>query len=160
MVFYCGWKKKNPEEKNHVLWHMQTTWSSKFRIHKERIIKTQLWEFPGVPVAETPCFQCRGPRSDLWSGNKITYAETKRSKSLRASSKTRCVCVRAKLLQSCPTLYNLIDYSPVGSSVHGVWSGLPCPPPGDLPSPQIELASLSSPTLTDGFFTPRATWEA
>ena len=102
----------------------------------------------------------QGPRSDLWSGNKITYAETKRSKSLRAPSKTRCACVRAKLLQSCPTLYNLIDYSPLVSSVHGVWSGLPCAPPGDLPSPQIELASLSSHALTDGFFTTRATREA
>ena len=27
---------------------------------------------------------------------------------------------RAKLLQSCPTLYDPIDYSPSGSSIHGV----------------------------------------
>ena len=25
--------------------------------------------FPGGPVAETPCSQCRGPRFDPWSGN-------------------------------------------------------------------------------------------
>ena len=30
------------------------------------------------------------------------------------------------------------------------WSGLPCPPPGDLPSPGIENAS---PALAGGFFT-------
>ena len=27
------------------------------------------------------------------------------------------------------------------------WSGLPCPPPGDLPVPGIELASSASPAL-------------
>ena len=36
-----------------------------------------------------------------------------------------------------------MDCSLTGSSVHGIlrqeyWSGLPCPPPGDLPSPGIE----------------------
>ena len=30
------------------------------------------------------------------------------------------------------------------------WSGLPCPPPGDLPDPGMEPAS---PSLVDGFFT-------
>jgi len=25
--------------------------------------------FPGSPVAETPCFHCRGHRLDLWAGN-------------------------------------------------------------------------------------------
>ena len=40
------------------------------------------------------------------------------------------------------------------------WSGLPCPPPGDLPHPGIEPASLMSPTLAGRFFTTNATWEA
>ena len=43
-------------------------------------------------------------------------------------------------------MYALCDpvgCSPPGSSVHGnypgkSWGGLPCPPPGDLPSPGIE----------------------
>ena len=30
------------------------------------------------------------------------------------------------------------------------WSGLPCPPPGDLPDPGIEPASRMSPALTGG----------
>ena len=38
------------------------------------------------------------------------------------------------------------------------WSGLPCPPPGDLPDSGIEPASLRSPALAGGFFTTRATW--
>ena len=40
------------------------------------------------------------------------------------------------------------------------WSGLPCPPPGDLPDLGIEPASLMSPALAGGFFTTRDTWEA
>ena len=33
------------------------------------------------------------------------------------------------------------------------WNGLPCPPPGDLPDPVIELMSPVSPALAGGFFT-------
>ena len=36
------------------------------------------------------------------------------------------------------------------------WSGLPCPPPGDLPDPGIKPASLLSPVLAGRFFTTRA----
>ena len=39
------------------------------------------------------------------------------------------------------------------------WSGLPCPPPGDLPDPGIKPVSLMSPELAGGFFTIRATGE-
>ena len=51
--------------------------------------------------------------------------------------------MRTKLLQSCLTLCDPMDYSPPGSSVHGILQaryecGLPCPPPGDLPNPGIE----------------------
>ena len=38
------------------------------------------------------------------------------------------------------------------------WSGLPCPPPGDLPNQGMEPASLRSPALVDGFFSPSATF--
>ena len=48
--------------------------------------------------------------------------------------------------QSCPTLWDPVDCSPPGSSVHGIsqqeyWSGLPFPSPGDLPDPGIEPRS-------------------
>ena len=33
------------------------------------------------------------------------------------------------------------------------WSGLPFPPPGDLPDPGMEPAPFVSPALTGGFFT-------
>ena len=37
------------------------------------------------------------------------------------------------------------------------WSGLPFPPPGDLPDPQIKPTSLVSPVLAGRFFTSSAT---
>ena len=40
----------------------------------------------------------------------------------------------------------------IGFSSHKYWSGLPCPPPGDLPNPGIELKSLRSPALVGGLF--------
>ena len=39
------------------------------------------------------------------------------------------------------------------------WSASPCPPQGDLPNPGMELTSLTSPALADGFFITIATWE-
>ena len=40
------------------------------------------------------------------------------------------------------------------------WSGLPFPPPVDLPDLRIEPASLMSPALAGRFFATSATWEA
>ena len=40
------------------------------------------------------------------------------------------------------------------------WSGLPCPPPGDLPDPRIEPESLTFPALAGCFFTNSAIWKA
>ena len=75
-----------------------------------------------------------------------------------------CVCVHAKSLQSCPTLFNPMDCSPPGPlsmgfsrQEHG--SGLPLPSPGGLPSPGVESASLVSPAVAGGFFTTSASWE-
>ena len=58
------------------------------------------------------------------------------------------VFVHAKLLQSCPTLCNPMGRSPQGSFVQGFstqeyWTGLSCPPPGDLPDPEMEPASAT-----------------
>ena len=46
----------------------------------------------------------------------------------------------------------------MGFSRRDYWSGLPCPPPGDLPDPRIEPASLTSPALVGRFFTTSTTW--
>ena len=74
-------------------------------------------------------------------------------------------CVRAKLLQSCPSLCSPMDCSLPDFSAHGIlqtrileW--LPCPPPGNLPNPGIKPPSLMSPALAGKFFTSSVTWEA
>ena len=51
-----------------------------------------------------------------------------------------------------------MNCSPPGSSVHAIsqarnWSGLPFPPPGDLPDPGIKPMSPVSPALTGGLLT-------
>ena len=40
------------------------------------------------------------------------------------------------------------------------WSGLPFPPPGDLPDPGTEFTSVVSPALAGGFVTTSTAWEA
>ena len=47
----------------------------------------------------------------------------------------------------------------VGFSKQEYWSGLSCPPPGDLPNPRTKPMPLTSPALASRLFTTRATWE-
>ena len=95
--------------------------------------------------------------------NQLSFlSDYQRSKITRISI---CVSVKymyicANSLQPCLTLCDHMDCSPPGSSVHGIlqarmWSGLPFPPPGDLPNPWIEPTSA----LVARFFTTSATWE-
>ena len=60
------------------------------------------------------------------------------------------------------TLWSVAHKAPLSleHSKQEYLSGLPCPPPGDLPNPGIESVSLASPTLAGGFFTTILTWEA
>ena len=60
------------------------------------------------------------------------------------------------------TLWTVAFQAPLsmGFSKQEHWSGLPCPPPGDLPNPGMEPPSLMSPALADRFFTTTVTWEA
>ena len=48
----------------------------------------------------------------------------------------------------------------MGFSRQEYWSGLPCPPPVDLPDPGIKPTFLMSPALAGRFFTTTATCEA
>ena len=60
-----------------------------------------------------------------------------------------CVCMRAKLPQSCLTLWTVARQAPLsmGFSRQEHWSWLPCPPPGELPHPGVEHASSVSSAL-------------
>ena len=72
-------------------------------------------------------------------------------------------CMCAKSLQLCLTLCDPMDCRPplfMGFPRQEYWSGLLCAPPGDLPDPEIQPESLTSPASAGGFFTTSATWEA
>ena len=47
----------------------------------------------------------------------------------------------------------------MGFSRQEYWSGLPSPPAENLPDPETEPVSLTSPALAGMFFTTSATWE-
>ena len=73
--------------------------------------------------------------------------------------------VPVKSLPSCLTLYDPMDRSPSGSSIHGIlqarileWFAISFS--GDLPDPGIDPTSLKSPALASQFFTTSATWES
>ena len=65
----------------------------------------------------------------------------------------------SSVAQSCPTLRDPMNHCTPGLPVHHrlleftqthvpeCWSGLPCPPPGDLPNPGIEPMSAASHAL-------------
>ena len=59
---------------------------------------------------------------------------------------------------NCVWLWNPMDCSP-WTDRQEYWSGLPCPPLGDLPNPGMEPKSLMSPALAGRFFSTSATWE-
>ena len=74
-----------------------------------------------------------------------------------------CVCAKSlSHVQLHVTPWTVACQAPLSMGIlqPRYWSGLPCPPPGDLPDPGIELTSLLSPALASGFFTACATWEA
>ena len=72
---------------------------------------------------------------------------------------------RVSCVQLFETLWTVASQAPLsmGFSEQKYWSGLPCPPPGDLPDTETEPASLTSPALAGRLFTTSATlvaWEA
>ena len=60
------------------------------------------------------------------------------------------------------TLCTAVFQAPLsmGFSRQEHWSGLPFPPPGDLPNPRIKPRSLTSPALAGEFFSTSSTWKA
>ena len=58
------------------------------------------------------------------------------------------------------TLWTIAHQTPLSIefSRQEYWSRLPCPTPGDLPDPGMEVKSLTSPALAGGFFTTSTTY--
>ena len=76
-----------------------------------------------------------------------------------------CHCLLHKSLQSCPIICDLMDCSPLGSSVHGIlqirileWVAMPSSRGSSWSMDWIMF--LMSPALVRRFFTISATWEA
>ena len=60
-----------------------------------------------------------------------------------------CVLSHFSCVQFCATLWIVAHQAPLfmGFSRQEYWSGLPCPPPGDLPDPGVKPMSPVSPAL-------------
>ena len=104
------------------------------------------------------------PRQEYWSGlplsspepciqwvfyKYLVTAEAEHDFNEPITTLAILICKYVLVAQSFPTLCDLMDCSPPGSSVHRIpqqeyWSGLPFLSPGDLPDPGIEP---ESPTL-------------
>ena len=80
---------------------------------------------------------------------------------IRKSDKGVYVLSRFSRVQFFVTLWTVARQVPLSMefSRQEYWSGLPCPPPGDLPKPGIEPTSLMSPALAGGFFITSASWK-
>ena len=88
-----------------------------------------------------------------------------RGKKTKISVLTSLVCARAKsLLQSClcATPWTVTRQTPLSMRFprQEYWSGLPGPPPGDLPGRGMEPVSFMSPALAGGFSPASGSWEA
>ena len=72
-----------------------------------------------------------------------------------------CLLCCFSCAQLCVILQTAARQAPLslGFSRQEYWSGLPCPPPGDLPDPGIEPVSLTSTCIGRWLLYHRATWE-
>ena len=72
-----------------------------------------------------------------------------------------CLLSCCSRVQFFATLWSVAHQPPqfMGFSRQEYWSGLPCPPPGDLPDPLVE-PRLMSPVLAGSFFITSDTKEA
>ena len=76
--------------------------------------------------------------------------------------KHACMLNRFSHVRFCTTLWTgacQVCLS-MGFSRQEYWSGLPCPPPGDLPDQGIKPGTLTSPALAGKLFPTGATWGA
>ena len=73
-----------------------------------------------------------------------------------------CVLSHSSHVPHFATPWTIAHQAPlsIGFSRQEYWSGLPCPPPGDLPDPGTEPTTLKSPALAGKLFTTSTTCEA
>ena len=122
------------------------------------------WTWAAIVESQylNPCIAREAPWNVF---NKITLSEKKRQQK-RAPvfffllfGDGGVLRVVASVVSDSATPQTVAHQAPlsVGFSRQDYWSGLPCPPAGDLPDPGIEPLSLSAPALAGEFFTTSAT---
>jgi len=75
---------------------------------------------------------------------------------------SQCVLSHFSHAQLFETPWTVVCQAPLSMGILQAkyWSGLQCPPQGDLSDPGIETMSLMSPVLAGEIFATCATWEA
>ena len=133
---------------------------------EKRITKTihcPSTEFSACPVSDRNKFSKSTARS--WRSNLLViYIKCERQDLKTWKYFQVCACVLSHFSRAWlfATLWTVACRAPLsmGFSRQEYCTGLPCPPPGNLPSLRIEPVSLTSSALAVTFFTTRATWEA
>ena len=99
-----------------------------------------------------------GERS-VWECLHLSDYISQRRKTSTKANVCECMLNCFSRIRLCTVLWTVAYQAPLsmGFSRQEYWSGLACPPPRAVPNPGIELASLTSPALACGFFTPSTT---
>ena len=102
---------------------------------------------------------------EQWTGSKLGKEYVKSvycHHAYLSSMQSVCVPNCFSHVQFFASLWTVAHQAPLsmGFSREEYWSGLPYPPPRDLPNPRVELASSMSPALAGRFSVTNATWEA
>ena len=158
-----------PLEKHHQLCMCASApiVSDSLRPHGQRSLSGSMGFSRQECWSELPC-PCPGdlPDSGIKTTSLMSPAMTGGFFTTSATWEAICCAVLYLVAQSCLTLCDPMDYSLLGSFVHGDSpdknTGVGCYalPPGDLPNPGIDPPSLMSPALAVGFFIISSTWEA
>ena len=76
--------------------------------------------------------------------------------------KPKCESISCSVVSDSATPWTTARQAPLsmGFTRQEYWSGLPCPPPGDLSDAGVQHTSLMSPALTGRFLSTSSTWEA
>ena len=129
---------------------------------KQEAVSATAWSTQALPWASVSPGTMWGKISP-WSSKiiAVTFSSRGRYSSPSLSTHHACVLSHFSRVRLFATLWTT-HQAPLsmGFPRQEYWSGLSFPPPGDLPDPGMEPASLTSPALAGGFLTASATWEA
>ena len=113
------------------------------------------WWFIDLPTSPIRVRVLRARVYSCFSVTLVIY------KTIFAFSNTECYAVLSDLscVQLFATLWTVTHQAPLSMGFAGqeYSTGLPCPPPGDLPGSGIKPVSLTSPALAGGLFS--SAWE-